>query len=346
MTTESGVVGYGEAFGPPVVIASIIQEIQHLYIGKEVSQVPNLTGKLMNMFYHTASKGLMLCALSGVEIASYDAFGKILNVPVYNLLGGKARDRFKLYGSTGYITESKSLHTLKEQVERVKSLNLQAIKIKVGTSLQEDIARVKVVREHYPEVQLMIDINGNYTADLAIKSLENLEKYNIYWVEEPVPPYDYSGFKKIKQAFPSILLTTGEAEYTRYGFREIIQEAMVDIIQPDVTKCGGLHEAKAICMMAQTNNIRISPHIWGGVVGRAAAIQLMAATPHYPHSLAEPEAMLFEYDLGKNALRDQVGLANFQIDAGWLRVGDAPGLGVEIDEEKLTYYQVRREAVK
>ena len=261
-------------------------------------------------------------------------------MPLYQLLGGKARDQFLPYASTGYINETRSIDNLKRQTEEAVQYGLQAIKIKIGVNIKEDIKRVQAVREVSREMKLMVDINGNYTADLAIQSMKEMESYEIYWVEEPVPSYDLAGFQKIKSVFNKMFITSGEAEYTRYGFRDLIQQRLVDIVQPDLSKCGGIQEAKAICAMAQANNIRISPHIWGGVVGKSAAAHLMASIPFYPHSLVEPEPMLFEFDLGENALREQLGRAPLSLKDGWLEIEDSVGLGVELDEEKVKHYTI------
>jgi D-galactarolactone cycloisomerase len=341
VTTESGVIGYGESFGSPRIMVEIIEELKTHYIGKEPFEVPNLTSKLMNLFYHTASKGLMVSALSGLEMAGWDLVGKWAQQPVYKLLGGAARKEFLPYGSTGYITASKDDQELKDQVEQVLELGLQAIKIKIGTSIEEDVKRVQIVRSYHESLKIMVDMNGNYTADTAIRSIKELEPLKLYWVEEPVPPYDLDGFKKIKNSFGNIPIATGEAEYTRYGFRDIIQQRLVDIVQPDLCKCGGIFEAKAIAMMAQANNLRVSPHVWGGIVGRSAAAQFMASIPFYPHSLAEPEPMMFEYDLGENALRDELGTAPLKLENGWLKLQDRSGLGVELDVEKIDFYRMK-----
>jgi D-galactarolactone cycloisomerase len=338
--TDEGVIGYGEAFGSPKVIVALIKDLEPFFTGVDVSALPNTVVKVMNTLYHASSKGYLVCALSGIEMAGWDAFGKTLHLPVYQLLGGKARSRFMPYASTGYITRTKGLEILKNQTEQAKALQMQAIKIKIGRNLRDDIDRVRTVREAAEEIKLLVDINGNYTADQSMRVIKELEPYNLYWVEEPVPFYDLEGLRKIKNRFGEITISTGEAEYTRYGFREIIQQGLADVVQPDLAKCGGIYEAKAISVMAQANNIRVSPHIWGGLVGRAAAAHLMASIPFYPHSLEEPEPMLFEYDLGENALRDELGQGPLRLKDGWIELSEDAGLGVYLDDDKVSYYRI------
>lgn len=343
LETESGFVGYGEAFGSPKAISSIIHDLKDYFINKEPFDFPNLSTRLQNELYHVASKGLLVCALSGIEMAAWDLSGKALGVPVYKLLGGKARETLLPYASTGYFTESGDpIEILQEQVRTAQKLNLPAIKIKIGRGLKTDIERVKAVREVDGNMKLMVDINGGYTADLAIQTLRHIEEYSIYWVEEPVAPYDWKGFEKIKQACPHIPIATGEAEYTRYGFKEIIQSGLIDIVQPDISKCGGISEAKAIAAMAQANNLRISPHVWGGIVGRSATIQFMASIPYYPHAIVESEGMILEYDIGENPLRDEIGTGPLQLVNGEIEILSRPGIGVELDLEKLEHYRIDR----
>src|SRR5699024_2763099 len=216
----------------------------------------------------------------------------------------------------------------KLQIEEAMSKNFTAIKIKIGRNLENDIHRVRTVRKLLPDVKIMVDMNGNYTADIAIRAINQLQEYDVYWFEEPLPPQDLLGYEKIKYACPEATIAVGEAEYTRYGFRGLIQNQLIDIVQPDLAKCGGITEAKAIVHMAQANNIRVSPHVWGGMVGQAAAIHFMMAIPFYPHSLEEPEPLYLEYDLGKNELREDIGETSvFRNHQGLIEVKDAPGYG-------------------
>jgi len=346
LVTESGEIGYGEAFGTPLVIDNIIQDLKRFFIRKDLFSIPNTMSKVFNELYHTSAKGLLVCALSGIEMAAWDLFGKSLGLPAYNLLGGKVRDTLTPYASTGYMTATNNESDLKAQIEEVANRNFTAIKLKVGNNIKSDIQRVKMVRNHLPNIEIMVDMNGNYTADIAIRAINQLQEYDVYWFEEPLPPQDLLGYEKIKYACPEATIAVGEAEYTRYGFRGLIQNQLIDIVQPDLAKCGGITEAKAIVHMAQANNIRVSPHVWGGMVGQAAAIHFMMAIPFYPHSLEEPEPLYLEYDLGKNELREDIGETSvFRNHQGLIEVKDAPGYGVTLDEEKLVYYQIYKQKV-
>lgn len=346
LVTDSGEYGYGEAFGPPAVIEKITQDLESFFIQQDPLCIPNIMSKVFNQLYHTSSKGLLVCALSGIEMASWDLIGKKFNIPAYKLLGGKARDVLIPYASTGYMTSTNRDNDLKEQINEVKAKGFTAIKIKIGRNIENDLHRVKMVRSLLPNIKVMVDMNGNYTADVAIEAIHKLQEYEVYWFEEPLPPQDLAGYEKIKISCPKARIAVGEAEYTRYGFRELVQNQLVDIIQPDLAKCGGITEARAIVNMAQANNIRVSPHVWGGMVGQAAAVHFMLALSPYPHSLDDPEGLYLEYDLGENMLRDDIGETSvFRNDQGLIEVKDFPGFGVELDEEKLAFYKANVQKV-
>lgn len=341
LATECGEYGYGEAFGPPLVIERIVTDLNRFFINQDPFSVPNIMSKVINELYHTASKGLLVCALSGIEMAAWDLYGKMVNLPTYQLLGGKARKTLVPYASTGYIMATNNISELNEQINEVVNRDFTAIKIKIGRNIESDIERVKLVRKCLPNIKIMVDMNGNYTADIAIRSIHILQEYNVYWYEEPLPPHDLLGYERLKQACPQATIAVGEAEYTRFGFRELIQRKLVDIVQPDLAKCGGITEAKAIAHMAQANNIRVSPHVWGGMVGRAAAVHFMFALPFYPHSLEEPDNLYMEFDLGQNELRENIGETSvFRNNEGLIEIKDKPGFGVILDEEMIKYYQI------
>src|SRR5699024_10597975 len=181
LVTESGEIGYGEAFGTPLVIDNIIQDLKRFFIRKDLFSIPNTMSKVFNELYHTSAKGLLVCALSGIEMAAWDLFGKSLGLPAYNLLGGKVRDTLTPYASTGYMTATNNESDLKAQIEEVANRNFTAIKLKVGNNIKSDIQRVKMVRNHLPNIEIMVDMNGNYTADIAIRAINQLQEYDVYW---------------------------------------------------------------------------------------------------------------------------------------------------------------------
>ena len=156
-----------------------------------------------------------------------------------------------------------------------------------------------------------------------------MEPYDIHWFEKPVPPEDIEGYLEVKRN-AALLIAGGECEYTRYGFRELINRRAVDILQPDLCAAGGFSEMMKIVAMASAANIPVIPHVWGTNVGLAASLQFFAALPHFPERRF-PADPFFEYDRSSNPLRDGVTREKFSLVDGYLEIPDRPGIGVQLD---------------
>jgi D-galactarolactone cycloisomerase len=330
LKTSDGVVGWGEAWGPPLSTVPLVNELAETLVGSVLDgPVPFVTNRFQQ-HYHRGG-GLFAAALSGVEIALWDALGRTLDVSVATLLGGRAREYVTPYASAGYVTPDRDVEKFREALTEAAD-GFAGAKIKCGLGVAEDVERTAVAREVLgPDRALMVDINGNYTADQAIASACALRDLHITWLEEPLPPDDVDGLLLLRRT--SVPLATGEALYTRAPFRRLVTERLVDFVQPDVTKVGGLAEARAICELARAWNIRVSPHVWGGGVGLSAALQLLASIPDYPHTLNTPQPLWLELDRGDNALRELVLSAPLKPEDGCLAVPTGPGLGIEVDAE-------------
>lgn len=332
LTTASGVHGWGEAFGPPRVMVPLIQEAGEAVEGHPVDEVRPVLAQLRQQTYHRGGSGLHLAAAGAVDTAAWDALGRALGISAARLLGGRARDEVMAYASTGYVTETADLGGFRESVEDAVERGYRGAKIKLGLGIREDRRRAEVARDALgPDRALMVDFNGNYTADLAVQALDALADLQLAWAEEPVPPEDLAGVRRVA-ARTSVPLAAGEAVYTRHGFRALLDTAAVAVVQPDIGKCGGLTESYFVAGLAQTQNIRVSPHCWGGAVGLAATLQLLAAVPDYPHPVISPQPLWFEHDQGENPLRDRLCVDPPAVSAGRIAIPDGPGLGVDVDE--------------
>jgi D-galactarolactone cycloisomerase len=202
----------------------------------------------------------------------------------------------------------------------------------VGTGLAEDVARTEITRELLgPDSRLMVDYNANATVDTVRRSLYRLRDLDLYWVEEPLPPDDAAGWAMLRDL--NVPIAAGEALYTRFGFRDVIAQRRVDIVQPDLTKCGGLTEAKLISQLAATWNLRFSPHCWGTGVAQAATLHLLAALPTVPFGQTGVEPALLEFDRGYNPLREGVLTTPLKFSASTVEVPPGPGLGIDVDED-------------
>ena len=334
--TDEGLVGSGEAWGTPELLVPHVELLTQIYRGQDPFDSEVLWTRAVNGNYFRGNRGALITALSGIDIALWDLMGKATGRPACKLLGGAARTRLLAYASTGYIrSDPFDLHTLQGEAEAAVAEGFRAIKIKIGTGRKGDVARVELVRRIAGDsVLLMVDANACYTAAEAIAVGRALEPYDIHWFEEPVPPEDLQGYAAVSQAL-DMAVAGGEVEFTRFNFRELISQKLLDIVQVDVCRCGGLGEARNIARMAQAWNLPLVPHAWTSGVGIAATLQFAASLPTYPYGFHEPVPPLFEYDRAENPLRDQLLQEPFALNDGWNEVPQGPGLGVTLDEERL-----------
>ena len=338
VVTDEGISGLGEAFyfgGPAKIVARIMQDaLGTQLIGKDPMDTGVIWDGLYNWTRDQGMKGVTISAISGIDIALWDIKGKTLNLPVYKLLGGAYRQKARAYATGLYEPQQvpSIVDALVEEALGYKKDGFSGMKLKVGYGIKTDLDYIKAIREAIGEdMYLMVDANHGYNAAEAIRLSRKMEKYNIHWFEEPVPPEDIEGYLEIKQN-SNILIAGGECEYTRYGFRELINRRAMDILQPDLCAAGGFSEMMKIITMASAANIPVLPHVWGTNVGLAASLQLFAALPHFPERRfpAEP---FFEYDRSANPLREGVTKEKFTLEEGYLPIPDRPGLGVTLDRD-------------
>jgi D-galactarolactone cycloisomerase len=337
--TTDGTEGWGEAFGPPRTMATLVDELlSDLVVGMDPFEVESLCEQNYAGFYHFGFSGLIQSAVSGIDIALWDLLGHHLDVSVARLLGGRQRERVTPYASTMYVTEWGE--DPEQPISEAAAEGFTAAKIKIGRGINDDLERVRVARDVLgDDAYLMVDFNGNYRPQQASKVARELAPYDIHWYEEPVPPEDDAGYRELKQCLDTPI-AAGEAAYARFEFDELIDDRTVDIIQPDVCKCGGLSEARLIAKIATTENVAVSPHVWAGAIGFAASLQFASALPTYPHSTDVPEPFLFEVDRADNGLREDLLDDPPDPTGGHLTVPQGSGLGVSINQEALNRFRV------
>jgi D-galactarolactone cycloisomerase len=337
--TRDGQVGWGEAFGPPRTTATLIDELlADVAVGCDPYEVEALCDRNYAGLYHFGSRGLIQSALSGIDIALWDLIGRSSGTAVSRLLGGRCRDEVRAYASTMYITQWGQDPA--EPMEAAVADGFDAAKIKIGRGIEDDVERVRTAREILGEdADLMVDCNGNYRPQQAIRLAEAIEPYDVAWLEEPVPPENRSGYRDLKEAV-NVPLAAGEASYARFEFKDLIEDRTVDVVEPDVCKCGGFSEARFIAKLATTENVAVSPHVWTGAVGLAASLQLAGSLPEYPHSTTVPEPLLFEVDRAENGLREDLVTDPLDPTGGRLAVPDEPGIGVTVDPDAVDRFRV------
>ena len=338
ITTDTGLAGVGEAFyfgGPAAVVATLIREgFGPLLVGRDPLDTSVIWDALYNWTRDQGQKGVTISALSAVNIALWDLKGQALGVPVATLLGGTYRKRARVYATGLYEPQGVPSipAALVEEALGYKAAGFCGMKLKIGYDLRTDLAYIRAIREAIgPDLLLMVDANHAYNASEAIQLARAMEPYAIHWFEEPVPPEDLDGYLEVKRA-SRIPIAGGECEYTRYGFRELINRRVVDVLQPDLCAMGGFSEMLKVIAMASAANLPVIPHVWGTSVGLAAALQLFAALPNFPERRfpAEP---LFEYDRSPHPFRDGVTRERFVMQGGYLEIPTRPGLGVSLDRD-------------
>jgi len=338
VVTDEGITGLGEAFyfgGPSKIVASIMEDaLGPLLIGKDPMDTDVIWDTLYNWTRDQGMKGVPISAISGIDIALWDIKGKALNLPVYKLLGGNYRKKARVYATGLYEPQNvpSIVDALVEEALGYKEDGFCGMKLKVGYGMKTDLQYIRAIREAIgPDLYLMVDANHAYNSTEAIRLSRKMEPFDIHWFEEPVPPEDLDGYLEIKRR-SNIMIAGGECEYTRYGFRELINRRTMDILQPDLCAAGGFSEMMKIIAMASAANIPVIPHVWGTNVGLAAALQLFAVLPNFPECRF-PEDPFFEYDRSPHPLRDGVTKEKFKMQEGYLEIPDRPGIGVELDRE-------------
>jgi D-galactarolactone cycloisomerase len=340
--TDEGITGWGEAFCHDAwpALATLIERVYkpHL-VGADPLAREVIWSKLYNWTRDYGQKGLTTIALSAIDIALWDILGRATRLPVSALLGGNFRDRVPAY-ATGMYPSQEALDNpalIAEEAATYITQGFQAVKVKVGFGVSRDIECVRRVREAIGEKPgLMVDANHAYDVADAIALGRAIEPYRISWFEEPVVPEDIEGYRAVRQAL-SIPIAGGEAEFTRYGFRNLIAQGAVDILQPDICSMGGLSEAVKVAALASAWHVRYMPHVWGTGIAIAASLHFMAAMPDQPPSL-HPRLPMLELDRTENPLRDQLLAAPLEIADGWASVPTSPGLGVEPDARMLAKF--------
>lgn len=312
VTTDDGLTGWGEAFalGAPLAVCSVVREaLAPLLVGEPPTEIERLTDRLHRATLLFGRRGLAMIAISGVELALWDLAGRARGVPVYELLGGLAQPRLRAYAS---LLRHERPDEVARAARQAVARGFRGVKLH-----QTDVASVRAAREAVgPDVALMLDVNCPWSPAEAIRMGRALSPYDLAWLEEPVwPPEDYRGLAAVRAAL-DIPVAAGENEATAVGFRELIAQGAADVLQPSVTKVGGLGEAQKVCALAAAWNVPVAPHSFYFGPGLLATLHLAASTP----GIAWVEWPAAE--LETPILAEPVVAAD-----GWIAVPPGPGLG-------------------
>ncbi len=340
ITTESGLVGWGEGYGPAGIIKAGVDFLTPLVIGKNPLDSDIIWSDMFRRSIDYARKGILMSAISAIDVAIWDLKGKILKQPVSTLLGGRYREKVQVYATGFYFTdamEGRMEEALAEEAKGYAEAGYSAMKMKVGLGIEQDVKNVAAIRNAIGEdIKLGVDSNHAFNVREAIELANKIEKYNIMWFEEPVTPDDYAGFRELKSR-TTIPLAAGECEFRCDGFKTLLENRCVDFIQPETGTTGGLTEQKRISTIASTYHVEMTPHNWGTGIIIAANLHLAANLHYSPGRLFDKEPLL-EFDRSENRIREELITKPFAAKDGYLEVPTGYGLGVEVDEDKLKYF--------
>ena len=313
--TDEGITGIGECSGWPRVIETAVQDLRALLVGEDPTHIERLWQKMMiAIMGHGMTGTVGGGAMTGIDMALWDIKGKALGVPVWNLLGGKVRDRIRIYAHANTPEVALSL----------KERGITAIKC---GGVSDPVRKVAMLRDAVGDsMDIAIDLHGPpwLTPGDAAVLARALEPYGLMWIEDPIAPENLDGYRRIRDA-AHVPLAAGERMATIWGLRELIEQDLVDVAQPDTGRAGGITQMRKIAAMAEAHHIMMAPHSGSlGPVAEYAALHLMAAIPN---------ALILERIEDDWDGRARTVIPHPVQQDGWLTVPDAPGLGVDIDEE-------------
>ena len=340
--TDVGITGTGECIHGGAGIQDLIASLGSLIIGKDPMNVDCLYEEMRRRHvFNGALAGNVVTALTGIEIALWDLVGRATGLPVYALLGGKFRDKIRIYADC-HAGGDDSPQANADKAKEVVDMGFTAIKFDLddrrsphkydpynhtvnNAELDAMIAKAAAIREAVgPHVDVAMDLHGLYDTNSGMRIAQALEPYNLLWLEEPVPPENVDAMREVKRSTRTPICA-GENLFLRWGFKDLIEKQAVDIIMPDLPKCCGLLEGKKIANMAEVYYIPIAPHNVCGPLGTVASCHCCAAVPNFLvlewHWLSRPhwhELVLADPPL---------------IQDGYITLTDRPGLGVDLNEE-------------
>ncbi|MEM6650313.1 MAG: enolase C-terminal domain-like protein [Pseudomonadota bacterium] len=337
--TSDGTYGYGCIGLGSESLAQLVEGIlAPLIVGQNPFDVELLWEKMYRATVNIGRKGAAIIAISGIDIALWDIIGKLTKQPVYNLLGGKTRSAIRAYCSAGYPMEDpeEMAALAKSQLE---AGSYTAFKMRFGygpkdgrEGMRKNKDLVRALRNSLgPNVDIMADAYMGWDETYAISMIQQLDEFELAWIEEPVLPHDLDGYARIR-ARVNTPISGGEHEYTRWGFRELIEKEAVDYVQPDVNRVGGITEAKKIWALAQAYNKKVVPHAHNFHNQHLIMSHMNSPlSEHFPDGFRDADTFFSELFTGEAELKD-----------GHLYLSDKPGLGIELNEAVLKEYRISK----
>lgn len=335
VTTEDGLVGYGESHhgrSPGAMAHHVNTTLSQLVNGMDACDVVGVWSHIYQMQLGSHGMGAATAiGMSGIDMALWDIRGKATGWPLYRLLGGASRPIRAYAGGISLGFQEPS--ALVDEARGLVELGYKALKLRLGDSPARDIERLAAIRKHLGnDITILVDANTGYTLSDARKVMPQLETYGVEWLEEPFPAHDYRSYRAAA-TFSRTPLAAGENHYTRFEFSRLIDDGVVQILQPDLSKTGGLTEGLRIAATASTWKLFVHPHTSATGLNMAASIHFLASIENGGY---------FEADVSSsNLFKDQLGSQPYALDDdGCVRPLEKPGIGVYIDEDFLLQHPV------
>ena len=333
--SDDGLVGWGEAHhgrAPGSVAHLVNTTLSHLVTGMDATDVIGVWERVYKMQLSSHGMGAASAiALSGIDMALWDLRAKAVGWPLYRLLGGRSRAIPAYAGgiSLGFQPPAELVAEARGLVER----GYRALKLRVGDTWRADVERVEAVRAALGDsVEILVDANTNYTVDDARQAMPAFDALRVAWLEEPFPPHDARSYRAAAQ-FGTTPLAAGENHYTRFEFQRLIEDGVISVLQPDLSKTGGLTEGLRIAAMASGWKLRVNPHTSATGLNMAATLHFLASIDNGGYYEADAST--------ENLFRDRLTSRACSLDEdGCVSPPEAPGLGVEIDEDFIRSHPV------
>ncbi len=338
VTTKGGIVGWGEPVveGKADSVAACVRDLEPYLIGRTANHIEDIWQVLYRGGFYRGGT-ILMSAISGIDQALWDIKGKYLNVPVYELLGGAVRQKMKMYCWIGGDNPDVVLEQAHEKIAQgYRAVKMNATGQMPWVSTIKDIKSVarniKLLREEFGnEIDIGLDFHGRVHKPMVKKLIDELAPYDPMFIEEPVLSENNDALKHI-YSYTSIPIATGERMLSRWDFKDVLHQGVVDIIQPDLSHAGGISEVKRIATMAEAYDIAIAPHCPLGPISLASALHLDFSSPN---AIIQESSLGIHYNQGFDLLDYVKNPEVFDVKNGYLDLFIKPGLGVEIDEEKL-----------
>jgi L-alanine-DL-glutamate epimerase-like enolase superfamily enzyme len=338
--TDEGITGYGEVDTAPYVGKAIVDAymshgtcygLREVVVGADPFDYEQIWNDMWAKTYYYGRSGPVIHVMSGIDMAIWDIMGKATGKPVHKLLGGSYADKVRPYASA---LMPDTPDEVKKIVEKHAAQGYTAIKLgwgPLGYDVNYDVELVKAARKSAGnKIEIMVDIGKRYRLKAAMYMAKALEQLNAYWLEEPLPAEDMEGYRRLAEYTP-VRIATGEEESGRLAFSRLIRETHIDVVQPDISRCGGLTEARKIATIAADANILCIPHAFKTGVLIAATIHLISSIPHAP---------FLEFSVTESAIRKELLVKPFVQKNGFVEVPTAPGLGIELNPEVIQKFGV------